>query len=276
MDAQPAPAARPAPTGPRAARKRQAIVRAARDLFLREGFGVGMDAIAAEAGVSKVTVYNHFGSKEALFTAVVAGALDEPLGEGEKDGKDGKDGRGGRDGRDGRGGRDGKGSEGAQSAERQLGGPDLARLVDADGPAELKAALTDAGRAWGRAVRADTEGRALRTLVATELHRFPELGRAWRAHGPAGHHPAVANALRTLADRGLLDVPDLEVAVLQLYSLLVFPQMVFEQYGTELGEELGERLVVDGVEMFLRRYAPTPGSTPAPGPARAPSSTPAT
>ncbi|MGW3572530.1 TetR/AcrR family transcriptional regulator, partial [Streptomyces sp. NPDC000941] len=30
--------------------------------------------------VSKVTIYNHFGSKEALFTAVIANALDAPLG----------------------------------------------------------------------------------------------------------------------------------------------------------------------------------------------------
>ncbi|MFB7832979.1 TetR/AcrR family transcriptional regulator [Streptomyces sp. NPDC056056] len=246
MDAQPAPAAKPAPTGPRAARKRQAIVRAARDLFLREGFGVGMDAIAAEAGVSKVTVYNHFGSKEALFTAVVAGGLDEPLGEG---------------GQSGHSEQSTPGTQGGQGGRSDV--PDLARLVEADGPDALKAALTDAGRAWGRALRADTEGRALRTLVATEVHRFPELGRAWRAHGPAGHHPAVTNALRTLADRGLLDIPDLEVAVLQLYSLLVFPQMVFEQHGTELGEELGDRLVVDGVEMFLRRYASAPSSTTA-------------
>ncbi|KQX49346.1 MULTISPECIES: TetR/AcrR family transcriptional regulator [unclassified Streptomyces] len=240
-----APSAKPAaegPSGPRAARKRQAVLRAARDLFLREGFGVGMDAIAAEAGVSKVTVYNHFGSKEALFTAVVAGALDEPLsghgGEGRTP-----------DGHTGEGRTDGQGLTGA---------PDLARLVAAEGPDELRAALTEAGRAWSRAVRADDEGRALRTLVATELHRFPELGRAWRAHGPAGHHPAVADALRTLAERNLLDIPDLEVAVLQLYSLLVFPQMVFEQYGTELADGLGERLLVDGVEMFLRRYSPAP------------------
>lgn len=208
------------PTGARAARKREAIVRAARTLFLREGFGVGMDAIAAEAGVSKVTVYNHFGSKEALFTAVVAGALDEPLSP-----------EGGRDG---------------------APGPDLGRLAES---ADLKAALAEAGRAWTAAVRRDDEGRALRTLLATELHRFPELGAAWREHGPAGHHPAVAEALRTLAERGLLEIPDLEVAVLQLYSLLVFPQMVFEQYGAELGDDLGERLLVDGVEMFLRRYA---------------------
>ena len=48
--AAPGRPAKAAPTGARAARKRQAVVRAARDLFLREGFGVGMDAIAAEAG----------------------------------------------------------------------------------------------------------------------------------------------------------------------------------------------------------------------------------
>lgn len=209
---------KPAPTGPRAARKREAIVRAARALFLREGFGVGMDAIAAEAGVSKVTVYNHFGAKEALFTAVVAGALDEPLLAGSDD-----------------------------------TAPDLAGLVDAE---DLHSAFLAAARAWVRAVRANDEVRALRALVAAEIHRFPELGRAWREHGPAGHHPAVADALRALADRGRLEIPDLEVAVIQLYSLLVFPHMVFDQYGTEPADDLTERLVTGGVDMFLGRYAP--------------------
>lgn len=69
------------PTGDRAARKRLAIVRAARTAFVRDGFKVGMDTIAAEAGVSKVTVYNHFGSKDVLFLAVIGDALEEALGE---------------------------------------------------------------------------------------------------------------------------------------------------------------------------------------------------
>lgn len=69
--------ARDAPTGKRAERSRQAIVAAARELFVREGFEVGMDAIAAAAGVSKVTVYNHFASKQELFTEVVGQAMDE-------------------------------------------------------------------------------------------------------------------------------------------------------------------------------------------------------
>jgi TetR/AcrR family transcriptional regulator, mexJK operon transcriptional repressor len=69
------------PSGPRADRKRAAIIRAARDTFLADGFEASMDAVAAAAGVSKVTVYNHFGSKEALFVAVINGELDRALAE---------------------------------------------------------------------------------------------------------------------------------------------------------------------------------------------------
>ncbi|RFU38484.1 TetR/AcrR family transcriptional regulator [Actinomadura logoneensis] len=68
------------PSGERAARKRAAIVRAAHELFLEQGFGTGMDAIAAAAGVSKVTVYNHFAGKEELFVEVVNQALGQALG----------------------------------------------------------------------------------------------------------------------------------------------------------------------------------------------------
>ena len=50
-----------------------AIIRAARELFLEMPFErVSMDAVAARAGVSKVTLYAHHGSKEALFVAAIA------------------------------------------------------------------------------------------------------------------------------------------------------------------------------------------------------------
>lgn len=51
--------------------KRKAITRAATAVFGREGYvRASMDAIAAEAGVSKRTVYNHFADKETLFLSV--------------------------------------------------------------------------------------------------------------------------------------------------------------------------------------------------------------
>lgn len=49
--------------------KREAILSAATKLFMREGYAVSVDMVAAEAGVSKQTVYSHFGSKEGLFRA---------------------------------------------------------------------------------------------------------------------------------------------------------------------------------------------------------------
>ena len=53
-------------------KKREAILRGAKAVFLKEGFGgASMDQIAAVAGVSKMTVYRHFGSKEDLFAGVI-------------------------------------------------------------------------------------------------------------------------------------------------------------------------------------------------------------
>ncbi|MDC0684433.1 TetR/AcrR family transcriptional regulator [Sorangium atrum] len=54
------------------AQKRSAILAAARELFLADGFDrSSVDAIAARAGVSKRTVYDYFGDKQALLLAVV-------------------------------------------------------------------------------------------------------------------------------------------------------------------------------------------------------------
>lgn len=58
---------------PRGDAKRQAIIAAAERAFLGHGYAMAsMDAIAADAGASKRTVYNHFPSKRELFQAVVA------------------------------------------------------------------------------------------------------------------------------------------------------------------------------------------------------------
>ncbi len=59
------------------AEKRAAILSAARELFLSEGFErASMDAVAARAGVSKRTVYDYYGDKRALLLAVVEQAAE--------------------------------------------------------------------------------------------------------------------------------------------------------------------------------------------------------
>jgi AcrR family transcriptional regulator len=50
--------------------KRHQILNGARQVFSELGYErASVDEIAARAGVSKATVYNHFGDKQALFTA---------------------------------------------------------------------------------------------------------------------------------------------------------------------------------------------------------------
>jgi TetR/AcrR family transcriptional repressor of mexJK operon len=59
------------------AKKRAAILTAARETFLRLGYeGASMEAIAARADVSIMTLYRHAESKEELFAAVISGACD--------------------------------------------------------------------------------------------------------------------------------------------------------------------------------------------------------
>lgn len=76
-----ASASRPAAPGrPKDLEKGNAILEAARQLFTSQGFdATSMDQIATAAGVSKLTVYSHFGDKETLFAAVVKSYCDQQL-----------------------------------------------------------------------------------------------------------------------------------------------------------------------------------------------------
>ena len=78
------PAPKPTSPGrPKDLGKRAAILDAAKRMFTAHGFErVSMDQIAAEAGVSKLTVYSHFGDKETLFSAAISAKCEEQLAEG--------------------------------------------------------------------------------------------------------------------------------------------------------------------------------------------------
>jgi TetR/AcrR family transcriptional regulator, mexJK operon transcriptional repressor len=67
---------KPRRADPRVQRSRAAVVDAARTLFLRHGYaGTTMDEIAALAGLTKRTVYNNYGDKDALFREVIVDTI---------------------------------------------------------------------------------------------------------------------------------------------------------------------------------------------------------
>ena len=55
-----------------AADTRARLIQAAREAFMKEGYRASVDRIAARAGVAKQTLYNHFPSKDELFSEAAA------------------------------------------------------------------------------------------------------------------------------------------------------------------------------------------------------------
>ena len=67
---------------PRDPERQRRVLDAARQHFYTHGYdGASLDSIALEAGVSKMTVYSYYPSKEALFEAVVSSRTDQVIGE---------------------------------------------------------------------------------------------------------------------------------------------------------------------------------------------------
>ncbi|MDX2222259.1 MAG: TetR/AcrR family transcriptional regulator [Rhodospirillaceae bacterium] len=71
------PAAAPRRGRPVDPAKQAAIIRAAQEVFVAKGFeATSLEAVAAHAGVSKLTIYNHFGGKDDLFAAALNAKCD--------------------------------------------------------------------------------------------------------------------------------------------------------------------------------------------------------
>ncbi|MGW4897716.1 TetR/AcrR family transcriptional regulator [Kitasatospora sp. NPDC004240] len=153
--------------------KRRAIARAAGVVFGREGYTrASVDVIAAEAGVSKRTIYNHFGDKERLFLSVAletAGELTEVI---------------------------------AGLADRHLH-----KIVDLE--TDLTAFAVDRFRA---VISAGDHAALGRTIRAEAGNIPPDVLRAWLEAGPLASQRDLAAHFTRLADQGLLRFDDAELA----------------------------------------------------------------
>ncbi|SHF83502.1 TetR/AcrR family transcriptional regulator [Streptoalloteichus hindustanus] len=199
--------------------KRAAIVRAALDVFVREGYArASVDAIARAASVSKRTIYDYFGDKERLFLSTV------------------------------------EETAAAQAvAFRDLLDHTLGDVAD---EADLEPALVSFGRAFATEVARSAERAAVMRLMIAEAHHFPALLRTPTEERPA--HRALADRLAEFGRRGLLTIPDPDEAA-EFLGLLVTVRVNHRSwYGAApLDDAEIDRLVAGGVRVFLSAYGPS-------------------
>lgn len=150
--------------------KRRAILDGALALFARDGYSrAGLDAIAAEAGVSNRTIYNHFADKAELFQTVIR-----------------------------------ESTRRAADTLVDLVDRHLGKIVDLEqdlvtlGLAIVVVPISDLGAHFA----------LVRQINADAGHIPPDTLEEWRREGPDRVQHALADRLRDIAGRGLLTVDD--------------------------------------------------------------------
>ncbi|MGV9349432.1 TetR/AcrR family transcriptional regulator [Streptomyces spiralis] len=150
--------------------KRRAILDGALVLFSRDGYTrASLDAIAAQAGVSNRTIYNHFADKADLFLAVIQDSTQQVAG------------------------------IMTDAVDRSLG-----KIVDLEGDlielglAWLSVLTSDLAPHFA----------LIRQINAEAEHIPAQALSTWRQTGPDRVRRALADRLRQLTDRGLLAVDD--------------------------------------------------------------------
>jgi TetR/AcrR family transcriptional repressor of mexJK operon len=203
----------------RSARKRRAIVEAATALFLRDGYrSTSMDQVAADAAVSKQTVYKQFNHKEQLFREIVLGVTGR--------------------------------SEAIVA--------DLTSALDGEEPSsieELEPVLVDLARRLIDGVL-QPNVLALRRLVIAEAEQFPDLARTYYDQAPSRGITVLADALRAWERRRLLAMPDPRLAATHLAYLALGQPLDRAQFRPEdrLAPAERDRLAAEAVRVFLAAY----------------------
>jgi AcrR family transcriptional regulator len=211
---------------PRKLQKQMAIASASCTLFGREGYArASVDALAAEAGVSTRTLYNHFpGGKAQLFQTVVTWT-----------------------------------SSDVRDAQLAL----LRAMLDPGRPPrpdDLERDLVALARAFVGLMGDYRNHFALvRHIHAEADHVPPEVLAAWHEAGPEPVGRALAEAMTHLADAGLLDLHgDAALAAAHFTALTSHAIVQSTHYGVlPLPPAETDRLVRGGVAAFLRAYGAT-------------------
>lgn len=205
-----------APSSRGHAAKRAAILDTAMRVFARDGFaGASIDSIAAEAGVSRQTVYNHVRDKENLFALVVEDAT-----------------------------------------VRQNAGLFATLATFPDRPLDLEAELIAFARRLAGDCLCSCRSAELQRLVENEGQRYPELFKAWKERGPGRLDAAISARLSRLAQSGLLDVDDPDLASRQFVALVTMDLESSNHLGEDPTPAEVEAAATAGVKTFLRAYRP--------------------
>ncbi len=196
------------------AHKRAAILSAARELFLADGFDrTSVDAVAARAKVSKRTVYDYFGDKRTLLQAVV-----DAIG------------------------------QSMISIIRRTLDDTLTDLTEAAG---LEDALVAFSTRIATDMLGSAEYATLRRLVRAESGHLPHQDYNSMADTP---DEAIAERFAAIAAAGLLDVPDPRLAADQFIALTFGVALDRLGSANAAEDPRVRPLIVAGVRTFLRAY----------------------
>ncbi|MFH9497359.1 TetR/AcrR family transcriptional regulator [Streptomyces globisporus] len=196
------------------AQKRAAILTAARELFLADGFDrSSVDAVAARAEVSKRTVYDYFGDKRTLLRAVV----------------------------------DSVGDALVTTVRRTLD----ETLTDRTEAAQLEDALVAFSMRIATEMLGSAEYATLQRLLRSDSGRLEQQDYNPMANTP---DEAIAERFAAFADAGLLDVPDPRLAADQFLALTFGVALDRLGSANAARDTRVRPLVVEGVRTFLRAY----------------------
>lgn len=196
------------------AQKRGAILSAARELFLTDGFDrSSVDAVAARAGVSKRTVYDYFGDKRSLLWAVF----------------------------------DAVGQSLLTTIRRTLDDT-LNGVTDA---AELEPALVTFSMRITTDMLDSAEYVTLRRLARTGSDHLPHPEDRALTNAP---EEAIGERLAALADAGLLVVPDPRLAADHFIALTFGVAISRLGSANAVEDIRVRPFILEGVRAFLRAY----------------------